>query len=59
MTVVVRSTADPLELVGSVRAELLALDPNLPISNVRTMEDVLAVPSRNRIRPSPFSCRRS
>jgi putative ABC transport system permease protein len=42
MTVVVRAAADPLDLVGIVRAELMALDPNLPISNVRTMEDVLA-----------------
>jgi putative ABC transport system permease protein len=41
MTVVMRAAGDPLDLVGSVRAELLALDPDLPISNVRTMEAVL------------------
>jgi putative ABC transport system permease protein len=42
MTVTIRAEADPLALVGGIRSELAALDPDLPISNVRTLEQVLA-----------------
>ncbi|MCI0403110.1 MAG: ABC transporter permease [Acidobacteria bacterium] len=42
MTVVVRSSSDPAELAKSVRARVRALDPDVPISQVSTMEEVLA-----------------
>jgi predicted permease len=40
MTLVARSQGDPLGLVAPIRAEVRALDPNMPIANVRTMTDV-------------------
>ena len=42
MTVVVRSTSDPADLAKSVRARVHALDSDVPISEVSTMEEVLA-----------------
>ncbi len=42
LTVVVRSPRDPTLLVAAVRREVAAMDPNLPLSRVRTMEDVIA-----------------
>jgi predicted permease len=39
MTLVVRTTGEPLALAGAVRAQLRALDANLPIADVRTLED--------------------
>ena len=41
MTLVVRSSGDPLSLAAPVRAELARLDPNLPVSNVRTLRQVV------------------
>ncbi len=41
MSLVVRTTGDPLSLVTPIRQEIRALDGNLPIANVRTMEDVV------------------
>ncbi|NTX08569.1 ABC transporter permease [Myxococcus sp. CA040A] len=38
MTVVVRTKADPLSLVGRVREEVRALDAQLPLGNVRPLE---------------------
>jgi putative ABC transport system permease protein len=38
MTLVVRSKADPTPLTSSIRAIAQSLDPDLPISEVRTME---------------------
>jgi putative ABC transport system permease protein len=38
MTLVVRSKADPMPLTSSIRAIVQSLDPDLPISDVRTME---------------------
>jgi putative ABC transport system permease protein len=40
-TVVVRTTGEPTAAVGTVRRHVRELDPNLPISAVTTMEDVL------------------
>jgi putative ABC transport system permease protein len=37
MNVVVRSTIDPASLTAAVRQEIHALDPDLPVYNVRTM----------------------
>jgi predicted permease len=36
----VRTSGDPLTLVSAVRAEVAAIDPELPIAEVRTMEDI-------------------
>ena len=38
MTLVVRSKADPVRLTGSIRAIVQSIDPDLPVSEVRTME---------------------
>jgi putative ABC transport system permease protein len=42
MTLFVRTEIDPLNLVGSVRNEVLALDRNQPIYDVKTMEQRVA-----------------
>lgn len=42
MTAIVRASSDPLALVQAVRRELAALDSNLPILNVRTMDAVIS-----------------
>jgi putative ABC transport system permease protein len=42
MAIVVRSTGDPAAMASGVRREILRLDPEQPVSNVRTMETVLA-----------------
>ena len=41
LALVVKTNGDPLALVAPIRAELRALDPNLPVSAVRTMDDVV------------------
>jgi predicted permease len=42
MTLVVRSDSDPLKLAASVENEVWAIDKNLPVSEIRSMEDVIA-----------------
>jgi putative ABC transport system permease protein len=42
MTMLLRSGVDPLGLVGAVRAEVRALDPNLPVYRITTMERLMA-----------------
>lgn len=42
LNVLVRTTGDPLALASAVRARVRALDPDLPVASVRTMESVLA-----------------
>ena len=42
MTLVVRTNLDPLSLVSAVRAQVVALDKNLPVYATRTLDDVLA-----------------
>jgi len=42
LSVVVRATTDPAGLVGAVRGEIRGLDPDLPIRNVMTMEEVVS-----------------
>ena len=42
LNVLVRTTGDPMALAGAVRAQVRALDPNLPVASVRTMESVVA-----------------
>ena len=40
--VVVRTTGDPMALAASVRNEIRALDPNLPVANIRPMTEVVS-----------------
>lgn len=42
MDIVVKTKSEPLSLVGAVRSQLLAMNPNLPIFNVGSMEQVVA-----------------
>ena len=42
MAVVVRTEGDPAAMASTVRREILKLDPEQPVSNVRTMEQVLS-----------------
>jgi putative ABC transport system permease protein len=48
MTLVARSTGDPSELPAAVRREVQAVDPNQPVYNVRTMEEVIDLSISNR-----------
>jgi putative ABC transport system permease protein len=41
MTIVARTDGDPLALVAGIRAAVRAIDPSLPVANVRTMEEVV------------------
>lgn len=41
MAYAVRTSGDPLGLVAPVRRLLSEADPNLPLSSIRTMEDIL------------------
>jgi MacB-like periplasmic core domain len=38
---ILRTSGDPLRLVPATRAEIARVDPSLPVSQVRTMEDVV------------------
>jgi putative ABC transport system permease protein len=42
MTVVLRATGDPLALAGSLRAQVAALDRNLPVGQITTMDDLVS-----------------
>lgn len=42
MTAVVKTVGDPAALAPSVRAAVAALDPNLPVSSVETLESLMA-----------------
>lgn len=48
INIVLRSTGDPLRMVNTVRSEVRSLDPALPVSAVRTMDDLM---SAGRSRP--------
>ena len=39
---VVRTTGDPMAIAGSVRAQVRALDPNIPVANIRPMTEVVS-----------------
>src|SRR5688572_33016503 len=39
MALVIRANVDPRSLVGSIRSEVRALDPHVPVSAVKTMDD--------------------
>lgn len=42
MAILVRTVIEPLAVAPSIRAKVQALDPNLPMTFIQTMEDVLA-----------------
>jgi putative ABC transport system permease protein len=42
MTFVIRTSGDPLELAPAVRRQIRALDPEQPVSDVRSMNQVMA-----------------
>jgi ABC-type antimicrobial peptide transport system permease subunit len=42
MAVVVKASVPPGSLADAARAEVAALDPNLPLSNVRTLDAIVA-----------------
>ncbi len=42
MTLVIRTTGDPAEMAPAARRVLRAIDPNQPVSAVRTMNEVMA-----------------
>jgi putative ABC transport system permease protein len=48
MTLTIRSTGDPTSLTAAVRHEVLGLDKDLPIFNVKTMQDVMAASTGSR-----------
>jgi len=48
MAIVVRAEIGPTSLSGAVRAEILAVDPDLPVYAVSTMERVLSDSVRQR-----------
>jgi putative ABC transport system permease protein len=41
MTLAVRTSVEPMHLAAAIRQEVLALDRNVPIADVRTMEQIL------------------
>lgn len=41
LTLMIRTSVDPLNLVGAVRREVGAIDKDLPLSDVRTMDQLL------------------
>jgi predicted permease len=42
MTLVVRTAGNPLSLIEPVRAQARALDPNVPVAAIQTLDDVLS-----------------
>jgi putative ABC transport system permease protein len=42
LTLVVRTTSDPLAVAGSLQNAVWSIDKNLPVSEIRTMEDVVS-----------------
>jgi putative ABC transport system permease protein len=42
MSLVARTSVDPHEFIGAVRREVAQIDPDLPVSEVATMEEVVA-----------------
>ncbi|HXB68397.1 MAG TPA: ABC transporter permease [Candidatus Acidoferrales bacterium] len=48
-SLVVRTTGDPMSLVGAIRGQIQAMDRALPISQIRSMDEVMSV-ARSRPR---------
>jgi putative ABC transport system permease protein len=45
---VLRTSVDPLTVISAVRSEIRAVDPDQPISNIRTMDEVLGEETASR-----------
>jgi putative ABC transport system permease protein len=45
---VVRTTGDPMRLASEIRRAVLAVDPDQPVANIRTMEQILDSDVSNR-----------
>ena len=43
INIVLRSVGDPVPFAGAVQSQVHALDPSLPVSSVRTMNDLMSV----------------
>ena len=41
MSLIVKTDGDPKRLISSVRAQVKAIDPRLPVSEIRTMRDIV------------------
>jgi predicted permease len=41
MTLVIRTTGEPLSVTAAVREQIRAVDPNLPVSDIKTLRDQL------------------
>jgi predicted permease len=52
MTIAIRTAGDPTSLVGAVRREIAALDPELPFYSVRTLEEIMAASLTSRRTPT-------
>jgi predicted permease len=52
MTIAIRTAGDSTSMVGAVRREIAALDPELPFYRVRTMEDVMSESLTSRRTPT-------
>ena len=48
MSLVVRTSGDPMRIANQVRAAVRALDPGVPVSEVRTLEQVVGTSVANR-----------
>jgi putative ABC transport system permease protein len=48
MNLVVRTSGDPMSIANQVRSAVRSLDPTIPISNVRTLEQVVGISVANR-----------
>jgi putative ABC transport system permease protein len=48
MAMLVRTAAEPAALTPAIRAQARALDPNLPLTFVQTMDDVMATSLASR-----------
>ena len=42
LSIVTRTSSDPIELAGAIRREAAQLDPDIPVSKIMTMEEVVA-----------------
>jgi putative ABC transport system permease protein len=42
LSLVVRSSGDPLALVGAIENQVWSIDKNLPVSDIKTMQEVVA-----------------
>ena len=51
MNIVVRTSGNPVDLIDSIRSEITSMDKELPITNVKTLDQVIS----DSVAPSRFS----